>query len=294
MHLPVLLHEVIDHLDLEDGDVILDATLGGGGHAVEILKKIVPTGTLIAVEKDPEAIEISKKRLKDFAKNIIYVNDDFRNIDKILKKVNIEKLAGAVFDLGVSSFQLDEGRKGFSFLRDGPLDMRFNAGRGLSARDIVNSFKREELASIIKEYGEERYARRVAEAICKAREEKAITTTGELADIIVKAVGNKYRSQKLHPAVRTFQAIRIFVNDELTSIEEAAGKTIDHLMAGARICVISFHSLEDRIVKNAFRREAVSGRVRLLRKKPITPSREELEHNARSRSAKLRVAERLA
>ena len=293
MHLPVLLNEVIDHLDLGSGDVTLDATLGGGGHAIEILKRIAPAGTLLAIEKDPETIEITKKRLEEFEENIIYVNDDFRNIDTILKENNIERIDGAIFDLGVSSFQLDEGRKGFSFLREGPLDMRFNTEQKLSAKVMVNSFGKEELASIIKEYGEERYSRRVAEAICSSRKIKEIETTGELTDVIVGAVGRKYRNQKLHPAARTFQALRIFVNDELAAVEEAVTKTIGYLSGEARICVISFHSLEDRIIKNVFRSFVRSGELNLLTKKPITPGREEIRQNARSRSAKLRVAERL-
>jgi len=292
LHFPVLLKEVIEHLDLEAGDVILDATLGGGGHAIEILKKILPGGKLVALDRDPEAIERARSRLGDFKDNVIYINDDFRNIDGILETAGIAGIDGAVFDLGVSSFQIDDGRRGFSFLKDGPLDMRFDGRKGLSAADAVNRSGKEELEDIIRKYGEERYARLVAASIVEARKKKRIETTGELSDIIFGAVGKKYRRQRLHHAARTFQALRIYVNDELAAAEEAVSRTVLHLRPGGRICVISFHSLEDRIIKNAFRGMAASGEIRILTKKPITPGREEVLANPRARSAKLRVAER--
>ncbi len=294
MHFPVLLREVIDHLELEAGDVILDATLGGGGHAVEILKRIAPGGRLIAVDRDPEAIERGRRRLGDFKDEVIFINDDFRNADGILKTAGIERVDGAVFDLGISSFQVDDPKRGFSFLRDGPLDMRFDVSRKLSARDVVNKFGKEELADIIRKYGEERHARLIAGAICASRKKKRIETTGELVDIILKAAGGKYRRQRIHPAARTFQALRIFVNDELAAVEEGVSKTVFYLRPTARICVISFQSLEDRIVKNIFRGMAKSGEVTVITKKPLCPGKEEVRANPRSRSAKLRVAERLS
>lgn len=293
MHFPVLLKEVIESLDLRAGSVVVDATLGGGGHARRILEAILPGGRLIAIDSDPEAIKRVKSLLKGFESAVTYVNDDFRNIDKALEESGIKQIDGAVFDLGMSSFQVDDERRGFSFLKDGPLDMRFDPQVGLSAKDVVNTFTRDELAEIIKSYGEERHAKLIAGELVKARKEKRIETTGELARIVKKAAGGKYRSQKLNPAARTFQALRICVNDELSSIEEAVDKTIFSLSAGGRICVISFHSLEDRIIKNIFRDMAKRGELNILTKKPVTPTKEEIRVNTRSRSAKLRVAERV-
>ncbi|MFQ5953290.1 MAG: 16S rRNA (cytosine(1402)-N(4))-methyltransferase RsmH [Candidatus Omnitrophota bacterium] len=292
MHYPVLLRETIESLDPEHGDVILDATLGGGGHAKEILGKILPGGRLIAMDRDPEAIKRAQEALRDFKDTVTYVNEDFRDVERVLETLGITAIDGAVFDLGISSFQVEDECRGFSFLKDGPLDMRFDQRKELSAAEVVNRFGREELALIVKEYGEERHAKLVAGAICSARKKRKIQTTGELVDIIVGAIGKKYRSQRLHPAARTFQAIRIYTNDELGALKEAIEKTVPYLRAGARICVISFHSLEDRIVKNMFRDMKRSGALSVLTKKPVTPAKEEVRENPRSRSAKLRVAER--
>ncbi|NQT33290.1 MAG: 16S rRNA (cytosine(1402)-N(4))-methyltransferase RsmH [Candidatus Omnitrophica bacterium] len=293
LHLPVLLRESIEHLALKRGDAVLDATLGGGGHAIEVLKKIGPEGKLIAVDRDPEALDRTKQHLKDYSGQIIYINENFRNIEKILGVSEVEYIDGAIFDLGVSSYQIDNATRGFSFLKDGPLDMRFDTGQTLTAREMVNKFGKDMLADIIRKYGEERYAGRVAGEIVASRKRKRIETTGELVEVIEKAVGRKYRNQKLHPACRTFQALRIYVNDELSSAEEAVGKTISYLHQRGRICVISFHSLEDRIIKNMFREKAREKKLALVTKKPITPGREEVLANPRARSAKLRVAEKL-
>jgi len=293
LHLPVLLNEVMDHLDPGPGDVVLDATLGGGGHAIEVLKRITPGGRLIAVEKDPEAIERTKGRLEGFRENVTYVNDDFRNIDLILDRLGVSGLSGAVFDLGISSFQVDDPRRGFSFLKDGPLDMRFDTAQKLTARDVIGRAGGEELADIIREYGEERHAKLIARAICAAREKGPITTTAELAGIIIRAAGGKYGKQKINPAARTFQAIRICVNDELAAVKEGVGKALDRLEPGGKICVISFHSLEDRIVKVLFKEASRGGRARIITRKPVTPGEEEVGSNPRSRSAKLRVAEKI-
>ncbi|MBD3426220.1 MAG: 16S rRNA (cytosine(1402)-N(4))-methyltransferase RsmH [Candidatus Omnitrophica bacterium] len=291
MHLPVLVREVIGNLSPEPGDVIFDGTLGGGGHAREIIKRIAPGGRLIGVDRDPEAVD---RIIQIFGDRGIFVNDDFRNVDRILTEVGVEKIDGAVFDLGLSSYQIDDQRRGFSFLKDGPLDMRFDKRQSLSAEKVVNEFGKEELAEIISKYGEERHARIVARAICSERRKKRISTTGDLVDVIRRAVGRKYTRQRIHPAARTFQAIRIFVNEELVSVEEGVGKTLTFLSPGARICVISFHSLEDRIVKNIFRDSARAGELRRVNKKPIRPGREEVAANPRSRSAKLRVAEKIS
>ncbi|MGB2661295.1 MAG: 16S rRNA (cytosine(1402)-N(4))-methyltransferase RsmH [Candidatus Omnitrophota bacterium] len=294
MHYPALLRETIENLNLKAGDVVLDATLGGGGHAKEILGRILPGGRLIGVDRDPEALKRVQDELRDHKDTITYVSEDFREIDEVFHSLGIGSIDGAIFDLGMSSFQVDDEKRGFSFLKDGPLDMRFDRRKGMTAADVVNKFGREELAEIIKEYGEERHARFVAGAICSARKQKKIETTGELRDIIARAIGRKYKRQRLHPAARTFQAIRIYVNDELGAIKEAIRETVPYLRAKARICIISFHSLEDRIVKNAFRDMKKEGVLNVLTKKPITPGREEVRDNPRSRSAKLRVAEKAA
>lgn len=292
-HFPVLLQEVISCLTPENGDVIFDATLGGAGHAAHILEKISPAGMLIGVDKDEEAIERAGERLRDFEGRVILIKGDFRDVDGILEASHVESIDGAVFDLGVSSFQLDEARRGFSFLKDGPLDMRLNAHQKLSARAVVNKFSREELFEIIGEYGEEKHARLLAGEICRARRKKEIKTTGELVGIIQKAIGSKYTRQRIHPACRTFQALRIYVNDELSAVKEAISKTVCYLRPGGRICVISFHSLEDRIAKNVFRDLSKKGELCIITKKPVTPQQAEIRSNPRSRSAKLRVAERV-
>jgi len=292
MHFPVLLEEVISCLQPEAGDVILDATAGGGGHAKAILGKILPGGTLVAVDRDAEAVERVRGQLESFRDHVTLVNEDFRNIDKILDSLDIDLIDGALFDIGMSSFQVDDAERGFSFRKDGPLDMRFDTGTGPTAADIVNTASLEELADIIKKYGEERHAKRVAQAIVAAREKERIETTGTLADVVAKAVGRKYRGVKLHPAARTFQALRICVNDELEALEEALDRTAELVKPGGRICVISFHSLEDRIVKRAFKALASDGPFIMVTKKPVRPGNEEMRDNPRSRSAKLRVIER--
>lgn len=293
MHVPVLLKEVMEYLRPKAGDVMLDATLGAGGHAAEILKQIIPEGRLIAIDRDPEAVERARRSLGRFVSETVFVNDNFRNIEKILNRNDITALDGAVFDLGVSSFQLDDGIRGFSFLKEGPLDMRFDARGGLSAGNVVNKAGKHELADIIRTYGEERYANRLAEAIVKRRKKKRLETTDELRDLILKTIGKKYSGLRIHPACRTFQALRIYVNDELGAIEEAVHQAVLHLKPGARICVISFHSLEDRIIKNIFRKMTKTGKIVNITKKPINPGKEEILANPRSRSAKLRVAERI-
>ncbi|MDD5634166.1 MAG: 16S rRNA (cytosine(1402)-N(4))-methyltransferase RsmH [Candidatus Omnitrophica bacterium] len=293
LHLPVLLDEVVEFLDPAAGDIILDATLGGGGHTKRIAEKISPGGKIIAIEKDPETFDKTKKELSDLGNKIIFVNGDFRDIKEILRERGIEKLDGALFDLGISSFQIDDGGRGFSFLRDGPLDMRFDPRQALKARDVVNRFSPVEIEEILRQYGEERHAKLVAKKIVLSRKRKRIETTGELAAIIVDAVGGKYRGQFLHPAARTFQALRIFVNSELEAVEKAVAETIPLLAGGARICVISFHSLEDRIIKNIFRNDAKKNVLHILTKKPVIPSDKEIRENSRSRSAKLRAAEKV-
>jgi len=308
-HRPVLLNETIALLDPKPGGVFLDATLGGGGHADAILERTSPNGILVGIDRDPEAIEHARQRLARYGQRVKFVQGDFRDIGSILASVGITELDGVLFDLGVSSHQLESGR-GFSFMRDEPLDMRMSPAEGtLSAADVVNTYTESDLAEIIRRYGEERYARQIARAIVERRKSAPIRTTGELVETILSAVGGKYRGLDIHPATRTFQAIRIEVNKELEAIEAGVTGAIEHLKIGGRICVISFHSLEDRIVKKTFRKlsghcecppralkcECGARRIlQVLTKKPVTPSEEEIAENPRSRSAKLRCAERVA
>lgn len=294
MHIPVLLEEVLEFLDPCPGDVIIDATGGGGGHSEEILKRITPGGKLVLVDRDMDAVERIKQRFSCHRDTVTIVHNDFRNFEDIMMSSGVNAFDGALFDLGMSSNQVDESGRGFSFHKEGPLDMRFDHSQDLSARDVVNSFSKDEIEDIIRTYGEERHAKRIANAICFARKTKKIETTKELAELIYRAVGRWYTRQKLHPAARTFQGIRIYVNDELASVEQGVKKAVGSLSEGGRICVISFHSLEDRIVKNIFRDLSKSGSVKVLTKKPVCPDREEIKGNPRSRSSKLRAAEKIS
>lgn len=292
MHKPVLAKEAIQYLNLHNGDIIVDATLGCAGHTLLILEKIQPDGLLIGIDRDIEALNKARERLNTF-ENSLYkiVKGDFRYIDEILAGIGIKKIDGIIFDLGTSTLQFESPHRGFSIKSDGPLDMRMDLEQKTSAFDAVNRYPEEKLRDIIKRFGEERYAGRIAQAIVKNRKQPGIKTTSQLAAIITQAVGSRYKRQKIHPATRTFQAIRIEVNKELEALNEALQKLPGILNKGARICVISFHSLEDRIVKNFFRTLAKENKFLLVNKKPITPNDEEIKSNPRSRSAKLRVAE---
>ena len=293
MHCPVLLEEVIGYLSPKQGDTVIDATLGGGGHSSEILKRILPDGKIIAVDRDKEAIERNAIKFREYKENIILVNEDFRDIDRIMEISGEKMVNGVIFDLGMSSFQVDDEERGFSFMKDGPLDMRYNPDKGLSAADVVNDFGKEEIEDIIRKYGEERHAKHLANVICSERRKNRIRTTKDLSDIIFKAVGRKYKRQRINPACRTFQGLRIFVNDELGAEEEALKGASRYLAPGGRMCVISFHSLEDRIAKNVFKDMAGRAEVSIITKKPVTPYRKETLENPRARSAKLRVVEKI-
>lgn len=293
MHQPVMLKEVTGSLNLKSGAIVLDATLGGGGHAREILDRILPDGRLIALDSDEAALERAADITKDYGGAFTFVNENFRNVDRVLAKQSIKHIDAAFFDVGVSSYQLDEDIRGFSIRGEGPLDMRMDRRQKVTAHDIVNRLKERELSDIIKELGEERYHKRIARYIVEARNRKPIATTAELAAIIHKAVGFHGRNSRIDPATRTFQAIRIAVNDELAALEEGIKKVISWLAPGARIAVISFHSLEDRIVKNLFKGYAALGVLKVITKKPVRPGPEELAVNARARSGRLRIAERV-
>ena len=304
-HISVLLNECIDNLNIRPDGIYVDGTMGGGGHSLEIAKRLT-TGRLICIDQDPNAHEAAGKRLAEYKDRITFVRDNFGNIANILDSLGIEKIDGMLLDIGVSSHQLDEAERGFSYQQDAPLDMRMNPDRPFSAYDVVNGYDEDELDRVIFTYGEERWARRIAQFIVKEREAKPIETTGELVDIIKKAVPKGARKDGPHPAKRTFQAIRIEVNGELEVLQRAIDDVAARLAVGGRLCIITFHSLEDRIVKEAFRKQenpcicppqfpvCVCGKKplgRVITRKPILQSKEELEENPRSRSAKLRVLE---
>ncbi len=306
-HKSVLLWECIDALNIRPNGIYLDGTLGGGGHSLEICRHLT-TGRLIGVDRDEVALEAAKKRLSRHARKVTLVHDNFENIALILDSLNLDKIDGMLFDLGVSSPQLDDGSRGFSYMADAPLDMRMDRGSSLTAYDIVNNYPKDELRRILYEYGEERYAPQIAAAIERVRSDRPIETTLELVDIIKSAMPERALREKQHPAKRSFQAIRIAVNDELGAVSRMMRASIDHLNPGGRLCVITFHSLEDRIVKNAMAEAAkgctcppsfpvcVCGRtpkVQVLTKKPIIATMEEVRENPRARSAKLRVAVKL-
>lgn len=293
MHQPVMLKEVIDFLNLKPGDVVLDATVGLAGHAKGILGKILPGGKLIGIDADPSTLEVTDKALKDYKGSYALVNDNFRNLDAILSREGIKSLSGALFDLGISSYQIDGLERGFSIKHQSPLDMRMDPKGYLTAHDIVNEYDETELDEIIEKFGEERFHARIARYIVEERARNTIETTHDLANVICKAVGSRYMKSRIHPATRTFQALRIAVNDELGALEKGLKQVVSWMDVGARLCIISFHSLEDRIVKNLFKGYAALGMLKIITKKCVRPSRAEEIANPRSRSAKLRVSERM-
>ncbi len=293
MHRPVLLKEVIEALEPAPGKVVVDCTVGLGGHAEAILDKITPGGRLIGIDKDAEAIEIAKDRLSRFGESVIFVHGGFDDLKVIFEKSGIEKADGFLFDLGVSSMQIDSAVRGFSFRYDAPLDMRMDKESQVNACDIVNGSGEAELSWILEHYGEERFSRRIAKAIVSVRKTAPIETTAELVEAIVRAVPYKVRHGRVHVATRTFQALRIAVNKELPALEEGLDEAIGLLKPSGLICVISYHSLEDRIVKNKFKEAKAGGILELIYKKPLIPGEAEMEENPRSRSAKLRLAKKV-
>ena len=306
-HVSVLLQECIDGLNIKPDGIYVDGTLGGAGHSSQIAQRLT-TGRLIGIDRDPVALAAAGKRLEPYMDRVTLVHSNFCQMDQVLKDLGIEGVDGILMDLGVSSPQLDDGERGFSYMVDAPLDMRMNSEDALSAQIVVNTWPQEELKRILYTYGEERYAPQIAAAICRRREERPIETTLELVDIIRSAMPPAALREKQHPAKRSFQAIRIAVNDELGSVEKAMEVSIPLLNPGGRLAIITFHSLEDRIVKTAMA-EAAKGctcppqfpvcvcgkkpKVKLISRKPIVSSPAELEVNPRARSAKLRVCEKL-
>jgi 16S rRNA (cytosine1402-N4)-methyltransferase len=301
-HIPVLLDEVLAGLDVRPGGRYIDATLGAGGHAAAILGASAPDGELLGLDADPEAVAFARERLRTFDQRAILRVWNFRHLSTVAITQGFEQVDGIVMDLGLSSRQLADAQRGFSFSQEGPLDMRMDPSAGPTAAQLINSLSEAELAQILHEYGEERHARRIARAIVANR---PIRTTGHLADLVAQTIG---RREKIHPATRTFQALRIVVNQELVALEEALPQARDLLQPGGRLAVIAFHSLEDRLVKRFYQRESRDcicppeapfcvceheATLRVITRKPIRPTEAEIEDNPRSRSARLRVAERL-
>lgn len=307
-HVPVLLEECIKNLNIKKDGTYVDGTLGGAGHSGEIIKYLNKNGLIIGIDRDENAIEIAAEILSDAICKVELVRDNFSNLGYILEDLEIEGFDGLLLDLGVSSYQLDEAARGFSYMHDAPLDMRMDNRNSLTARDVVNNYSEKDLEKIIKNYGEERWAKRIAQFIVKFRKDEDIVTTHQLVNIIKKAIPRRARENGPHPAKRTFQAIRIEVNGELDIIEGTIEAAVEKLNIGGRICIITFHSLEDRIVKNTFKSLANPcicpqefpicqcgnrPKIKIITRKPIIPTEGELAVNPRSRSAKLRVAEKI-
>ena len=307
VHKSVLLNETIDGLNIQPDGIYVDGTLGGGGHAYEVCRRLGDKGSIVGIDQDAAAIEAAGNRLKDFGEKVTIVRSNYCDMKSKLHELGIDKVDGIVLDLGVSSYQLDTAERGFSYREDAPLDMRMDTRQKMTARDIVNDYEEMELYRVIRDYGEDKFAKNIAKHIVAARKVKPIETTGELTEIIRASIPMKYQKKSGHPAKRTFQAIRIELNRELEVLKDSLDDMIDLLNPGGRLCIITFHSLEDRIVKSAFRKNenpctcpsdflvCVCGKVSkgsILTRKPILPSEEEMEENSRTKSAKLRIFER--
>jgi len=306
-HVSVLLDECIEGLAVKPDGIYVDGTLGGAGHAFHVCERLSEKGQFIGIDQDEAAIRTSTERLQPFGNRVHLVRSNYVNVKQVVKELQIDKVDGILLDLGVSSYQLDTKERGFSYMADAPLDMRMDQSRDFTAKDLINTYPEEKLYEIIKHYGEERYAKSIARSICKKRQEKEIETTGELVDIIRSSMPAKAKNGKGHPAKRTFQAIRIELNHELDVLQDALEDMVELLNPGGRLCIITFHSLEDRIVKNFFRKMenpctcppdfpvCVCGKKpkgKVITRKPILPGEEELAINSRSKSAKLRIFER--
>lgn len=295
MHQPVLLNEVVKIFDPQPNQNFIDCTIDGGGHSLKILELTAPHGKILGIDWDKSLFDILKLKVEFTEKErLVLVCDNFAHLKEIVAQHPIGKISGIIFDFGVSSYHLDKSGAGFSFLRDEPLDMRFaRQGHSKTARDIVNLLNAKELARIIKDYGQERYAKSIAEAIERERQNYEIKTTRQLIEIIAKAVPVSYQNMRLHFATRTFQSLRIAVNNELENISQGLAAAVEILPKDAKIVAISFHSLEDKIVKNVFKDAAKNGILKIITKKPVLPSFAEIKENPRSRSAKLRVAQKI-
>ena len=305
-HKSVLLNETIDGLNIKPDGIYVDGTLGGGGHAYEVCRRLGEKGSIVGIDQDAAAIEAASARLKDFGEKVTIVRSNYCDMKSKLHELGIDKVDGIVLDLGVSSYQLDTAERGFSYREDAPLDMRMDTRQKMTARDIVNDYTEADLYRVIRDYGEDKFAKNIAKHIVQARAVKPVETTAELSEIIRASIPMKFQKKSGHPAKRTFQAIRIELNRELDVLRDSLDDMIDLLNPGGRLCIITFHSLEDRIVKSAFRKNEnpctcppdfpvcvcwKKSKGSLITKKPILPSEEELEYNSRSKSAKLRIFE---
>ncbi|MGQ9623856.1 MAG: 16S rRNA (cytosine(1402)-N(4))-methyltransferase RsmH [Candidatus Bathycorpusculaceae bacterium] len=289
VHIPVLRNEVLDFLNPKADENFVDCTIGEGGHAFAVLERILPDGKLLGIDWTKELIDELRVRAGSLNKNLILVCDNFANLKNVVERHGFERVSGVLFDLGLSSWHLEKSGRGFSFSRDEPLNMRFQEGE-VTAQDIVNEYPQKDLERILKEYGEERFAKKIAEEIVASREKEPITSTLQLVSLVERAVPKWYQRRRIHPATKTFQALRIAVNDELNNLEKALPQALEILKTGGRLVAISFHSLEDRIVKNFLKENSRKGLLEILTKKPVRPSVEEVKINPRSRSARLRAA----
>lgn len=290
-----MVNEVVNYLNLNPGKVIVDATIGTGGHSYCVLQRILPKGRLIGIDRDAQSLAVSKERLREFNNSCDFVHGNFSDIDSILKGLNIKKVDGILFDLGISTFQLEDPSRGFSFQKEGPLDMRMDPDSYISAYDLINNLNEEEISTMLRNFGQERWHNRIAHLLVQERQKRPIATTTELASIVVRSIPSRFRNKyyRMHPATRTFQAVRIAVNRELEILESALNKSVSLLEKKGRLVVISFHSLEDRVAKWTLRRAQAEGLVDIITPKPQRPGPEEIENNPSSRSSKLRVAERI-
>jgi len=292
MHIPVLEKEILEALDPQPNENFIDATIGQAGHSLKILEKNGPNGKLLGIDQTPEQIEITREKTKNFENRIILECGNFSNLKEIAEKNNFGPANGILFDLGFSSWHVDESGKGFTFQKDEPLLMNYGQ-EGLTAEQIVNQWSEEDLEMVLSQYGQERFSRQIARQIVETRRIKAVTSTFQLIEIIRKAIPRRYQNGKIHFATRTFQGLRIATNQELESLKKALPQAIEMLASGGKLAVISFHSLEDRIVKIFFREQALKNTIKILTKKPIVPSLTEIRENPRSRSAKLRAARKI-
>jgi len=293
MHIPVLQKEVLQYLNPKPNQNFIDCTVDEGGHALAILEATEPNGKVLGIDWSPEVIESLRVKSSKFKKRLVLVCDNFVNLEEIAKSESFKSIKGILFDLGMSSWHLEESGRGFSFLKKEPLDMRYNPQNPLTAEKIVNYWSAPEIEKLLKDYGEENFARPIAKNIIEFRKIKPITNTSQLVEITRKSLPKRFQQRKMHPATKTFQALRIAVNDELNNLEKVLLQALKVLDPGGRMAIISFHSLEDRIVKNFFKTKAEEDLLKILTKKPVTPSQKEVKTNPRSRSAKLRVAMKL-
>jgi 16S rRNA (cytosine1402-N4)-methyltransferase len=293
VHIPVLLKETVEGLALRPGDNVIDGTVGAGGHAAAILERISPDGLLLGIDLDEAALEAARRKLARFGSRVMLVRENYKNVERVLLSHSFGPIQAALLDLGFSSLAIDDPSRGFSFRFDGPLDMRFDPSQELTAASIVNSWSADQLTDIFVRYGEERFARRIAGAVVAARRRDRIVSTLQLVDVIGSAVPAAYRHGHIHYATRTFQALRIATNDELGNLETALSAFTGSIAPGGRLAIISFHSLEDRAVKRYFLSQAAAGVMKVLTKRPLIASEDEIAANPRSRSAKLRIAEKI-